>query len=348
MTEERILVVQLRQLGDILLTTPCIKAIKRERPRARLTFLSHAMGRLILDHCPYLDEHFVYDTSWGWREEWRLAQTLRERRFDLVFDFMSNPRSAFYAWRSAATERFSYNSARSFLYTATIPPARDPCYIVDEKFMLLKAAGFLRNGPGEKSLVLPWFEGHTQPFIRFFATHPDVQAAPLRVALSPTHRRKARCWPLERYAEIATRLVKEWGAAVLWLWGPGEEGVVDQAMRLTSVRTYKAPPTSFREMAALVGNLDLFLGNSNGPSHVAVANDVPSLQIHGPTEAASWCPCTSRHRAVQSPEWAARRDQARIELIGVDDVWSALAAMRPEIDAYVAACKGKRPRLAWR
>jgi ADP-heptose:LPS heptosyltransferase len=352
MREERILVVQLRQLGDILLTTPCLRAIKRERPKARVTFLSHAMGRLVLDHCPYLDEHFVYGSDWSWRQEWGLAATLRERRFDLVLDFMGNPRSAFYSWRTGATERLSYTSARRFLYTATIPPAAGPCYIVREKFMLLRAAGFLAHAAGDPALVLPWFEGHTQPFMRFYATHAAVRDAPLKVGLSPTHRRPARRWPLARWAELATRLSAEWQAAVIWLWGPGEEALIDEAMALTAERshapTFKAPATSFREMAALIGNLDLFIGNSNGLSHVAVAGDVPSLQLHGPTEAASWSPLTARHRALQSPEWATRRDQARIDLIGVDDVWSALAAMRGEIDAYAAAAKGKRPRLAWR
>src|SRR5690606_12975626 len=93
LAEMKILVIQLRQLGDILLTTPCLRALKQEFPKARITFLSHAMGRLILDDCPSLDEHFFYDDTWSKMRELRLARTLRARGFDLVFDFMNNPRS---------------------------------------------------------------------------------------------------------------------------------------------------------------------------------------------------------------------------------------------------------------
>jgi heptosyltransferase-3 len=369
LAEERILVIQLRQLGDILLTTPCLRAIKRERPKARLTFLSHAMGGLVLDHCPSLDEHFSYDGSWTKRQEWKLACTLRERRFDLVFDFMDNPRSAFYAWMTGAPRRVGFRSARRPAYTLAVPRPPEPRYIVHEKFALLQAAGFLQGevlGPrppptpdqagaraeaaalARDALILPWFEAQTQPLLRLIGANPQFRAAPLRVALSPTHRRPARRWPLERYAAIADRLTREWGAVVLWIYGPGEEAAVDQAMALCQEATLKAPRTNFREMAALIGNVDLFIGNSNGPSHVAVAAGICSLQLHGHTTASSWCPMTERHRAVQSPDYG-RTDRTMdqmMQAVTVEAVWAAIEAMRPTVETYAATVR--RPRLTWR
>src|SRR3954454_23768327 len=94
MAEERILLIQLRQLGDILLTTPCMRAVKRERPKAKLTVLTHSMGRLVLDNSPDVDEHFFYEDTWGLKDHWLLAKTLKEREFDTIIDFMGNPRSA--------------------------------------------------------------------------------------------------------------------------------------------------------------------------------------------------------------------------------------------------------------
>src|SRR5690606_32279301 len=123
-----------------------------------------------------------------------------------------------------------------------------------------------------------------QPFMRLWAESQLFKDAPYRVALSPTHRRAVRRWPLASYAALADRLVNEWGAAVVWLWGPGEEAEIDAAMALTQAPTIKAPKTSFREMAALLGNMHLFVGNSNGPSHVAVADGICSLQLHGHTD----------------------------------------------------------------
>jgi len=342
---ERILIIQLRQLGDILLTTPCIRAVKKERPKAVVTVLSHAMGRLVLDDCPYMDEHFFYGDGWTWRQQMKLARTLRERRFDLVIDFMNNPRSAFYTRVSGAPERVSFRTARRLAYTSTIPRPDTPDYIVRHKFLLLKAAGFK---PTDERLILPWSQAHTQPFMRFYATTERLRQAPLRVALSPTHRRAVRRWPLAFWAQLAARLVRDWGAAVVWLHGPGEEEVIDEVMTLCSETTLKAPKTSFRELAALVGNMDLFVGNSNGPSHVAVAGDVCSLQLHGPTTAQAWCPINDRHRVVQSPEYVYPEKTARMETITVERVWSELAAMRPVIEASAQAARVRGPRLSWR
>ncbi len=348
MAEEKILVIQLRQLGDILLTTPVLRAIKRERPKARITFLSHAMGCLVLDDCPFLDEHFFYSEKSTWRDELRLSASLRERHFDLVLDYMNNPRSAFYALRSGATERLAFRSARRPAYTRTVPrpsgAGPEGRYIVDEKFDLLRAAGFkLEASPSLHLPVQPWSEQHTRPLMKLWS-EGEIKAAPFVVTIAATHRRQARRWPLERYAEIAARLARDWGAYVLWLWGPGEEAVADEAVRLCREKTWKAPKTSFREMAALIANADLFLGNSNGPSHVAVAASICSLQLHGPTHARSWCPMTEKHRAV-TPSAPV---PGEITAITVEAVWESLLALRPEVEAQAAAAKAKRPRLTWR
>jgi ADP-heptose:LPS heptosyltransferase len=123
---------------------------------------------------------------------------------------------------------------------------------VSEKFALLNAAGFT---PTDQSLVLPWAETHTQPLMKCWDQQPNFQSSPMRVVLSPTHRREVRRWPLDSYARLADRLVKEWGAYVMWLWGPGEEAEVDAAIKLCQEQTYKSPKTSFREMAAIVGKM---------------------------------------------------------------------------------------------
>lgn len=344
MAEERILVIQLRQLGDILLTTPCLRAIKAERPKARVTFLSHGMGRLILNQNPFVDEHFFYGDDWSKMQEWQLARTLRQRRFDLVIDFMNNPRSAFYTLMTGARERIAFNSARRFAYTHTVPRPEPGHYIVDDKFLLLRDAGF---APSDRRLILPWFEAHLQPLMRLCAEQPAFRDAPLRVIISPTHRRQVRRWPLRFYAELSDWLQSEWTAGVVWLWGPGEEAEIDEGLALCRRPAFKAPKTSFAEMSALIANCDLFVGNSNGPSHVAVATGITSLQLHGHTSAAAWCPMTPEHQALQAPGYG-QESMPDIAGITVGSVQDKLRSMQQVIFDYAASKKNKRPRLSWR
>ena len=314
--KEKILVIQLRQLGDILLTTPILREIKLAEPQVELTFLSHSMGKMVLDGNPYVDRHLIYSEKMSLGEELKLIKAIRGLKFDLVLDFMFNPKSCVYVSLSGAHRKVSFESSRSMFFDQLVPRGGG-AYIVDEKFRLLRAIGV---SPKSIALDLPWDERHIAPTMDFF-DNSTLKDSKLRVVLSPTHRRAHRRWPLELYSALAHRLIQSWGADIIWLWGPGEEAMIDEVIAMTKLSTFKAPKTSFKELAALVSNCDLFLGNSNGPSHIAVAADIVSLQFHGPTLASSWSPMTSKHHAIQSHD-------GTMEGLSLEEVWSELERMK--------------------
>ena len=316
---DKILLIQLRQLGDILLTTPCLREIKRAFPNASVSFLCHPMGRLILDGNPYLDHLITYDPKDKLGSEVKLWKELRAAKYDLVLDFMYNPRSALYSWVSGANRRLAFPSRRSWFFTDIVPQPKESTYIVSEKFAYLRYFGI---EPQSIRLDLPWSEKEAAWVEDWQKKEASFAEASLRVILSPTHRREERQWSLERYAQLADHLTKRWNATVIWVWGPGEEDFVRKAQSLCTQATLLAPRSSFRELAALIAHCDLFIGNSNGPSHVAVATDTPSLQLHGPTAALSWCPLTERHQALQATAGAGMGE------IGEDEVWRKVDGMK--------------------
>ncbi len=322
----RILVIQLRQLGDILLTTPLIRVLKQQFPHGHIACLTHPMGKLVLDDNPYLDRHWIYPVDQGLTSELKLAHALRQEKYDWVIDGMNNPRSALYSLATGAPRRVAFKSKRSIFYTDLVSKVSD--YIVREKLLL---AGPLGVKDGTISLDLPTTHAHGE-VARVFQQSRIAQEKPL-IAIAPTHRRPLRRWPLSSYAQLADWLISEKNADVVWIWGPGEEGVIDEVMALSSQKSFKAPKTSFREMAALLGSCQLFIGNSNGPSHVAVAKGTPSIQLHGHTSLVSWCPMNDLHRGIQAPGFGrvAVPDMAGIT---VEDVKNIVSAMWPTISTH--------------
>lgn len=327
-TPQKILLVQLRQLGDIILTTPSLRELKKSWPNATIDFLCHPMGRLILADNPYLNQIITYDEKSKWLDQLRFLKRLRAESYDLVLDFMYNPRSALYSYFTGAPHRLAFPSRRQTFFTDIVKQSLEVEYIVKEKFRYLEHLGLK---PQDMVLDLPWNESHMKPLQEFLIQELQFESAPLRVAISPTHRRAERQWPIERYAEIADRLVLEKKASVVWVWGPGEEEFVLNAIKLCRQPMIMAPKTSFRELAAFLANCDFFLGNSNGPSHVAVSNTLSSLQLHGNTFAKAWCPLTILHRAVQA---GANLPEGRgpIGLIHSGELWHALEAMWPFVE----------------
>ena len=328
----KILLVQLRQLGDIILTTPCIREVKKAWPDAEVSFLSHPMGRLVLEGNPWLDQLYTYpvDDFFG---ELKLVRHLRKQKFDIVLDFMSNPRSALYSLLAGRGQRWAFDTRRRAAYNHVVPRSRESDYIVREKFKLLDALGIKAQ---DETTMIPWGEEHLEPLRQC----PGLGNEPIRVVISPTHRRSPRRWPEERYAALADLLVEHWGAKVVFAWGPGESDVVDRVQAMCKKPTLKAPKTSFRELAAFIGNCDLFVGNSNGPSHVAVTVGTPSLQLHGPTQASAWCPRNELHRAIQGA------DESMLP-IDLDSVWDEIEALKPVVAKKAQNRVRNGVRMSW-
>ena len=340
---KNILVIQLRQLGDILLTTPVVRTLKEQYPEACVTFLCHPMGKMILDDNPYIDVVITYNPEQTFWEGLLFLKELRARSFDVVFDYMYNPRSALFSLATGAERRVSFESQRGIVYTKLVKQSREVDYVVRRKFELLKA---MNIPTGSEQLILPWGKQHLALVEIFFKVAPQFEMAPIRVSIAATHRRKHRRWDLKKYAALADMLVRKWDAQIIWLWAPGEEEVVDEVMDFCEMLTFKSPQTKFRELAAMVSNCDLFIGNSNGSSHVAVAAGIHSLQLHGPSLARSWCPVNDRHHFVRASE---------VEIDGVGDmkditieaVWNELEVMKSDIQGAAQQRQSHRLRDNW-
>jgi heptosyltransferase-3 len=289
----RILLIQLRQLGDILLTTPCIRAVRQAMPEAEIDFCSHPMGKLILSRNPHINKLIPYYFGNSPNEHWRYLRELRQRNYDIVVDFMNNPRSALISYASGAETRVGFLSSRSLAYNLVIAKPSDNQYIVRKKFALLQPLGIDAQ---DLSLVFPCESSKLiDDFLR-----PIRENYQKTIVFSPTHRREVRQWPLENYARLAKELQAKHQAAVIWLWGPGEREMIEACQKLASGAGFIAPETDLHELGYLIGQAQLFIGNSNGPSHLAVAANTPSIQLHGPTKGVAWCPDSERHQFLQS------------------------------------------------
>ena len=246
---KNILIVQLRQLGDILLTTPVVDALKEQYPEAKISFLSHPMGKLVLNENPNIDELLFYPNSKI--EYLKFLLKLRKNKYDLVLDYMFNGRSAIFSVISGAKKRISFKSNRSFFYTDVIDRnTDDPMYIVEEKLRLLEELGWQGK---RKNITLSWFEKDLEASKGFLET---LDPKKIRIVISATHRRNNRQWSLARYAELSDYLTREWGAELIWLWGPGEEDFVTEAMSLCKEKAHKAPRTG---LIAFVGKIPVLI-----------------------------------------------------------------------------------------
>jgi heptosyltransferase-2 len=289
---KRILVTtKYRFIGDTVLSVPLVRAAARQWPDARITFLTGGLACELLRHCPYIDETVEFDpyrkADQGLRPYLRLVSELRLRRFDLALILNRSFHGAFTAMLSGVKRRASWSGfqGRDFLLQDLCPydPNRPEieCYLD-----VLRAVS--PDAAIDNSLEL-WVTDEERADVP-----PAIRDTEIVIGLQPGSRHAEKCWPPQRYAALAEDLIREDPARRIVLLGGPEER--ESAQRLMDacepgVRGHIINLTgelSLRGTLATLTYLSLFVGNDTAIRHAAVALNIPSIALFGPTSAKKW------------------------------------------------------------
>lgn len=280
--------------------TPVVRALRAHLPESYIAFLTEKESADILTLNPYLNEVIVLereryrDPSYWLKKIWKI----RRKRFDLVLDYLGNPRSAYISFLSGAKRRAGYDfPGRRLLYNLAVKNEGTSAYSAEHKLKLLKALG-IESSDLRLDFFLP---REAELFAKGFFREMDVDRRNLVVSISPTSRRHFRRWPLERFARLADWLIWQFKTTVVLVWGPGEKGAVERVEDMMKERPVISWRTSnLFQLGAILGECDLHIGNDNGIKHVAVAMGKPTITIYGPQDPKNWTyPDFSRHKFLK-------------------------------------------------
>jgi heptosyltransferase-3 len=293
----RLLIIQLRQIGDVLLSTPVLRALRQHYPQSFIAFCAEPAPARVLRHNPHADEVIVRPRHTTWYEEWQFWRRIRRLRFDLVIDLLGNPRSAMLARVSGARHRVAFaRFPRSLLYTTLVEHGHDTHeYTAAKRLRLLEALGIRAS---DVSLDFTYTSADEQQVDRFLGTH-GIGPDDLLICVDPTHHVPTRRWPGTHFSRLAELLGERLGARIVLLWGPGEQQEVAAiAAGARSSNPVLIPEWDLATLAALLARADLFIGCDSAPQHIAVSQRIPSLSIFGATRSTVWLPADAQHRAV--------------------------------------------------
>ncbi len=294
-SRRRILVLRPRALGDVLLATPALRALKTAFPSASLQVAVDDLLAPLLRRNPHVDRLWLMPRRRPRRARdwWALAWGLRRQHFDLVVDLHGSPRTALLARFTGAPERVGYAlRGRGRLYTRRIPRDTDRHgrrvvqYAAQVNLDIVARCGV--NGPAleDTSLVYvpePQAEARMEQLLA-----QNSMSGPL-VGIAAAGTWQAKTYPLESFAAVGARLLRA-GCQVLLLWGPGERQLAARLCDAMDGEATLAPETNLDELAALLSRLHLLVANDSGVKHLAVARGTPTLTLMGPTSPAAWVP----------------------------------------------------------
>jgi lipopolysaccharide heptosyltransferase II len=312
----RILLVRLRQIGDVVFTTPAIRAIRDAHPDAHIAYVVEPAAAPVVHHNPHLTEVIVAPRGRGVAgllADLRLGGRLRRARFDVVIDFHGGPRASLLTWLSRAPVRIGYTIAgRSWMYTRTVNRPRElrARHSVKNQWDLLEGLGIAAASSERYPVEMPADPSAVAAIDRRLALHGVPEDARL-IVIHASAGNPFRRWPVESFASVAAQLVcAAPGYHVVFTSGPSEQDALARVIAAARTRLEDAARNrildcgefSLPELRALVERAVLYVGGDSGPMHVATTAAVPIVSLYGPTlpaRSAPWRSAPSRAAAIE-------------------------------------------------
>ena len=279
----RLLVVRLTSLGDVVHAIPAVAALRRAYPAARIDWLAGERCRELVELVPVIDRCLVAPRFRAAAAFPRLVRALRAARYDVAIDLQGLLKSAVLARCSGARRIIGFGRgqvrerAARLLYTET-PQSDRTGHVIDKNLALVGALG-VEQRPAEFPIADP----HSDVVER---AREGLGGAGGRgfALLNPGAAWTSKCWPPERFGELAHRLRREHGLQSLVVWGPGERERAGRVVAASDAAAALAPPTRVADLVALARAAAVMVAGDTGPLHIAAALGTPVVGLYGPTD----------------------------------------------------------------
>ena len=292
----QILLVRLREIGDVVFTTPAVRAVREHYPASHITYIVEPHAAPVVRANPNIDDVIVAPRQRGARglaADIRLGRSLRARRFDLAIDFHGGPRAGLLTWLSGARQRVGYEIVgRRWIYTQRVarPRALRARHSVENQWDLLAALGISAPDRTRHPVEMP-VERNAADVVERHLAPAGVSASDRVIVIHVSAGNPFRRWPLDYFVELTATLAREPHTRVVLTSGPSDREaaarVADRARTqlgsALQARIVSCPEFSLAELRALVDRAALFIGGDSGPLHIAATSRVPIVGLFGPT-----------------------------------------------------------------
>ncbi|MCI0512117.1 glycosyltransferase family 9 protein [candidate division KSB1 bacterium] len=280
-----VLVIRTDRLGDVILSLPVLTALKNSFPGVTVTMLVRSYTAAVVADYPDVDLVLLSDENGsrrGFRQLWHLVQKLRRYRFEAVLVLHPTLELALICFLARIPIRVGTGfRAYSFLFNRQVFHHRKTAARHELEYNLeLAAAIGAHVGPVEFKIQVP---PAARQIANDFVTRLEIKPGQKLVILHPGSGGSARDWPLASFAALNDRLVTECQARTVVTAGPEETALVQRLLALTQhPPAVWAGTNGLKPLAALLQHAALFISNSTGPLHLAVAMATPVIGFFCP------------------------------------------------------------------
>ena len=291
---QRILLIKMERIGDLVLTTPAIRALRQHFPTSTISMIVNSYSREIIEHDPHLDDVYVFDKQGihkTLKGKIQFVKKLRLRTFDLAVDLGTRDfllLSPVLLSLSGARITLGLNNlGRGFLFNTKVRPYPKPRPLTEEICHILSPLGITCSDT-QPELFL---SDENRDSVEQYLSRNKIKEDDILVGIHPGAYYETIRWTKEGYAKVADHLMTKYHAKVFFVGGPKEKELVDEiAAMMANTPFNHAGKTSLGQLMALTSKCHLFIGGSSGPFNIALGFDIPTVSFMGPSIPERWRP----------------------------------------------------------
>jgi len=280
-SSKKILLIQTAFLGDAVLTTPLLGAIHQQFPEARLTVLCTPEIADVFTRHPGVSDVIVFDkrgAERSWISRWKLIKRVSAEHFDLAVIPHRSFTSALIAYLAGIPRRVGFSASQGRWLLTDVVPFQWGVHDVDRNLALMNVFG-VQNPSGEL-----WLKPDPAAAKRVADRLQSAGARDTVVGINAGSVWATKRWLPEGFAAVADRIIHDLGASVVFVGGDKDSGTMNTILSMMKEKPINwVGQTTLQELVAVIARSQTFLTNDSGPLHIAVASQVPTVAIFGPT-----------------------------------------------------------------
>ena len=281
---KRILVIQLQQIGDVLLSTAICGSLKKTYPEAEIDYLVADFTAGIVHGHPAISEVITFNKKGGFIYFLKFLMRIRKKKYDAVVDLLCKPRSGIIGWVSGAKKRISFaRKGRQFFYTDLLPGSIDlKVHTIDHRLTLLKPLP--KPMIVDRSVKIYLEDSLVQKTQEIFLKQ-GLDKNCLKIVFGINSRRSFKVWPQEYFLQVIDHCIAKYDAKIIFFYNEKEKEFCVEAKNKISKpeNVHMDFSGSIRDIAAVFKCCDLFVGNDSGPRHIAEAVGTATFAIYSPS-----------------------------------------------------------------
>ncbi|MET0754211.1 MAG: glycosyltransferase family 9 protein [Pyrinomonadaceae bacterium] len=292
---KRVLVVRLRSIGDTVLITPSLIALRRFLPDAQIDVLLEDWVAPVLEGFQEIDNVLTFSRK-SKKSRLEVMLKLRRKKYDVVFNLHGGTTSTFFVRAAGAKHRFGFSHYRySFLYNHLLSSSKDfwqteKIHSAEQHLALLGFAGVPVSDKPKSRLVVT--EQANNSIEKKLAQSQIANRKSQIALLHPVAAFDTKQWATENFARVA-EFLHEKGFSVIAIATQKEREVLENLKQISRVPVVTFDDLTLPEITALASKAKLFVGNDSGIAHIAAAVETPSVVIFGSSNIVHWRPWTN-------------------------------------------------------